>query len=426
MSAIPQQHPVAIGTPSWLRPALPWLIAAFAVAVLPFIFSSGHDIQLMSQIGVMIVFALSYNVLLGNTGLLSFGHAVYLGLGGYMAMHALRLMNDGALALPIELLPLVGAVAGLFFGIVFGALSTRRAGTVFALISLGLMELVRSSTLMFTGFFGGEAGLYGDRQEVVSFFGIDYGPDLHAYYLVAVWGMLAALAMYLLRKTPLGWMANAVRDNAERAQFVGYNPQMVRFLQFCIAAFFAGLAGGLFVVVEEIITDETVGAVLSGKVLLSAYIGGIGFFAGPVLGAALVMYLENVLASVSEAWMLYFGLIFIVVVMFAPMGLMGVILTQYQAIRSGAWKGTVLVRLYGAVTLIVAVFGGICLIEMAYHVQRSWDPTMPMSLFGVTFVATNALPWVVAVAILLIGLGAFLFHARPLYRRATGPLAGGK
>lgn len=138
------------------------------------------------------------------------------------------------------------------------------------------------------------------------------------------------------------------------------------------------------------------------------------------------MYLENVLASVSEAWMLYFGLIFIAVVMFAPMGLMGVILTQYQAIRSGAWKGTVLVRLYGAVTLIVAVFGGICLIEMAYHVQRSWDPTMPMSLFGVTFVATNALPWVVAAAILLIGLGAFLFHARPLYRRATGPLAGGK
>jgi branched-chain amino acid transport system permease protein len=409
---------------AWATMVWPWLLALAIILILPFIFTSGHDIVLMSQMGVMIVFALSYNMLLGNTGLLSFGHAVYFGLGGFIAMHMLQLMNRTGFGLPIELLPLVGAFAGLFFGIIFGAVSTRRAGVVFAMISLGIMELTRSSSLMFTGFFGGEAGLFANREDAASLFGIEYGRDLSVYYLVAVWGLLATLAMYLLRKTPLGWMANAVRDNPERAQFVGYNPQMVRFLQFCLAAFFAGLAGGMFVLIEEIITDEAVGPILSGKVLLSAYVGGIGVFIGPVIGAGLITYLENALAFVTDAWMLYFGLLFIGVVMFAPQGLVGITLMQYAAIRAGHWKGSTLARLYGAACILLVLAGMIAVIEMAFHVLHSWDPSSPMSVFRISLVATNVLPWIVAVGVIAAGLGAFIGHARPMYRRAIGGAGG--
>ncbi|RFA25752.1 branched-chain amino acid ABC transporter permease [Alkalilimnicola ehrlichii] len=335
MSAVSQQQtaaaaPVALRGSQWLRILWPWLLALAIALILPRVFTSGHAITMLNQMAVMIVFALSYNMLLGNTGLLSFGHAVYFGLGAFCSMHVLRAMNEG-LALPIELLPLVAGFAGLFFGIIFGAVSVRRAGVVFAMISLGLGELVHASSYMFTGFFGGEAGLFGDRDEAVSLFGINYGPNVTVYYLVVVWALLAAAAMFLLRKTPLGWMANAVRDNPERAQFVGYSPQLVRFFQFCLSAFFAGLAGGLFVLTQEIVTDEAVGAIKSGTVLLSAYIGGIGTFLGPVFGATLVVYLEHSLSSVTDAWMLYFGLLFMMVVMFAPMGLFGTAMQQFAA-----------------------------------------------------------------------------------------------
>ncbi len=414
----------------WVRQLWPWAVAAVLAILAPMVFSSGHDIHMLSSMGIMVVFALSYNMLLGNTGLLSFGHAVYFGLGAYIAMHVLRYTNDAVLdgtgyGVPIELIPLVGGLAGLFFGIIFGAVSTRRAGVVFAMISLGIVGLVEASSLAFTGFFGGEAGLFGDREDVNSLFGVDYSGSLSVYYLVVAWGFIAAALMFLLRKTPLGWMANAVRDNPERAQFVGYNTQMVRFLQFCLSAFFAGVAGGLFVLVEEIVTDEAVGFLLSGEVLLAAYIGGIGFFLGPVIGAILVVYLESNLSAVSDAWLLYFGVLFITVVMFAPMGLVGIIFQHWTNFRSGGWRGTLLARGYCMAAALVGLLGFVCIVEMAYHYLRSWDPSQPMTLFVTDVVTTTATPWLVSVAILAAGLGAFIFHALPMLRRAADA-AGGK
>jgi branched-chain amino acid transport system permease protein len=400
-----------------LRGLAPWLSVALIALLLPLVFSSGGAVTMMSRMGVMIVFALSYNMLLGNTGLLSFGHAVYFGLGAYIAMHALQAMNAGTLGLAVELLPLVGALAGLGFGIVFGAVSTRRAGVVFAMISLGIGQLVFASSLMFTGFFGGEGGLSADRDMAPSLFGVDYGPHANVYYLVIVWALLAAAAMHALRRTPLGWMANAVRDNPERAQFVGYSPQTVRFLQFILAAGFAGLAGGLFAITQEIVTDETVGPILSGIVLLSAYIGGIAYFAGPAVGAILVVYLETTLAAVTDAWMLYFGLLFIAVVMFAPQGLVGVGLDQYRAIHSGQWRGTTLIRLYVLAAALIALGGAVVLLELAFHLRHSWDPSLPLSLLFIRVSATDAASWATATVVTGAGIAALQWHAVPMLHR---------
>lgn len=432
MSALQQRdkstkHTATTGTTPVIRLGRlwPWAVVVLVALVLPLIFTSGHSIDMLSQMGILIIFALSYNMLLGNTGLLSFGHAVYFGLGGFCTMHVLRMINDAGTGLPLELLPLVGAFSGLGFGIVFGAVSTRRAGVVFAMITLGIGALVHSSALMFTDFFGGEGGLFGNRVEAPSLFGVDYGPSEHIYYLIVAWALISAIAIFALRRTPLGWMANAVRDNPERAQFVGYNPQMVRFIQFSLSAFFAGLAGGLFILADEIITDETVGQIVSGQVLLATYLGGIGYFFGPVFGAILVTFLETMLSSYTEAWVLYFGLMFIAVVMFAPQGLFGLLHQQVVAIRAGQWKGTTLLRLYLLATTLLSVFGLVCAVELAYHYFGSWDPGAPLNLMGVSVTATNALPWIVSLGILTLGLVLMTVHARPMLRRKAAAKSSG-
>ncbi len=404
----------------------PWVVVPLVALVLPFIFDSGHSINLLSHMGVAIILALSYNMLLGNAGLLSFGHAVYYGLGAFVAMHLLRSINDaGGEGLPIELLPVVGAGAGLFFGIIFGSFSVRRAGVVFAMITLGLGALVHSSSLMFTDFFGGEAGLFGYRDEAPSLFGIDYASSHNVYYLVVAWALIASILIYLLKKTPLGWMANAVRDNPERAQFVGYNPTIVRFIQFALSATFAGLAGGLFVITDEIVTDESVGQIQSGVILLGTYIGGIGYFIGPIVGASLVTFLESSLSSYTEAWVLYFGLLFIGIVMFAPMGLVGIVHTQYLSWKSGGWKGNTGIRIYLLVAGLVGIFGLACVIELSYHYFRSWDPSAPFALMGITVDATSALPWLVSFGITIIGFGLMLFHGNPMLKRKLSDKSDG-
>ncbi len=133
-----------------------WMAAAALLTLLPWIPGLHSDFarSLLTQMGIAAVFALSYQLLLGQAGLLSFGHAVYFGLGGYAAIHLMRAINAG-LPIPMPLVPLAGAATGLAFGMLFGALTTRRGGTIFALISLGLGEWVHASSLMLPSFFGG-------------------------------------------------------------------------------------------------------------------------------------------------------------------------------------------------------------------------------------------------------------------------------
>ena len=174
-----------------VRLAAPWLVLSVAFAVLPAIVTSGSALTMLSLMGIMIVFALSYNMLLGETGLLSFGHAVYYGLGGFLAVHAMNTVIHDALPVPLPLIPLVGGFSGLLFGIIFGSVSTRRAGTAFAMISLGLGELVASSSLILRGFFGGEEGVSTNRTKLLHVFGLNFGPQIQVYYLIAGWCLLS-------------------------------------------------------------------------------------------------------------------------------------------------------------------------------------------------------------------------------------------
>src|SRR3977135_1473816 len=140
-----------------------WSVFALILIVAPLVFNKGAALSILSQIGTVMIFGLSYNMLLGQGGMLSFGHAVYSGLGAYIAVHVLNLIGKGAIVFPVTLLPLAGGLAGMFFGVLFGYVTTRRAGTTFALISLGIGEMVFACVLMFPGFFGGEAGVSTNR-----------------------------------------------------------------------------------------------------------------------------------------------------------------------------------------------------------------------------------------------------------------------
>lgn len=374
-----------------------WLAIIVVFAVLPLIFTRGASIALMSQMGAMIVLALSYNMLLGQTGMLSFGHAVYSGLGAFFAIHALNMIGGGELALPVPLIPLVGGVFGALFGVFFGWISTRRAGTTFAMITLGLGELVHTVAMMFPGFFGGEGGIYTDRVAGAPFLGMTFGPAIEVYYLVAVWTFLCMLGMYAFTRTPLGRIANAVRDNPERAEFIGYNPHRVRFIVVTISAFFAGAAGGLLVMIFEIVNAENVGAIRSAGMLMATFIGGAGFFFGPVLGAIVFVFFSVSLSEHTYAWQLYLGVFFVLLVMYAPGGLAGLIATNLRIMRSGLFS---MVRRSWLAVLAAAAFFAVpvvVLIEMTYGLSWSQVASTKVPMFGIPFDATTAWSWVVAI-----------------------------
>jgi branched-chain amino acid transport system permease protein len=267
-----------------------WGLFALVLAVAPLLWTSSFAQTMLSQMGIAIIACLAYNILLGQGGMLSFGHAVYSGLGSFLAIHTLNKVAAGSLALPVSLIPLVGGLAGLFFAALLGYVTTKKAGTTFAMITLGVGELVWSMSLMLPEFFGGEGGISGNRVVGEKVLGISFGPQIQVYYLIAIYCFICTVAMFALTRTPLGRMLNAVRDNPERVEFIGYSTRRVRYLAFMISGFFAGISGGLAALNFEIVTAEVVGAARSGAYLLFTFLGGATFFFGPIIGAVLMVW----------------------------------------------------------------------------------------------------------------------------------------
>jgi branched-chain amino acid transport system permease protein len=384
----------------------PVAVAALFV-VLPLVFRSGTALTMMSLMGISIVFALSYNMLLGHTGLLSFGHAVYFGFGAYFAVHCMNAVITDGLPVPLPVIPLAGGIGGLAFAIVFGWVSTKRSGTAFAMISLGLAELVGSSSLILRSFFGGEEGVTTDRTRLPRLFGVGFGQQIEVYYLIAAWCLLCMFLMHRFTRTPLGRMCNAVRDNAERVQFVGYNPQVVRFLAFCAAGFFAGIAGGLAAIHYEIANSAYFSATQSGNVLLATFIGGSGYFLGPVIGAVLVNYLQIMLSDVTEIWQLYFGLLFIAMVMFAPQGIAGLLMMHRPLWRKRGLPKVVAAYAIALPPALVMLTGGALVIEMTYRLAVKAADGPDMTFFTVPLAANHLLAWLSAGALMAGGFGLF-------------------
>jgi len=396
-----QFAPLNIGR--WLT----WGLFALVLAVAPLMFGSGLAMTVLSQMGIAIIACLSYNMLLGQGGMLSFGHAVYTGLGSFLAIHALNSVASGSLPLPVSLVPMVGGLAGVGFAVLFGYVTTRKSGTTFAMITLGLGELVFALSLMIPEFFGGEGGVSGNRVTGSARLGITFGPQIQVYYLIAAYTFVAVGAMFAFTRTPLGRMLNAVRDNPERVEFVGYDTQKVRYIAFIIAGFFAGISGGLAALNFEIVTAEVVGAARSGAYLLFTFLGGATFFFGPIIGAILMVLAFVLLSEFTKAWLLYLGLIFLFMVMYAPGGIASLIMMNLRVAMYGKLRQLWVSYLALAVTALVLLLGAGAMIEMVYHLQLNTTLGSKLQFLGVPLDAKSVNSWFGAALVMLTGLGLF-------------------
>lgn len=410
MSTTYQFKPLNIGR--WLV----WTLFALVLALVPLVFTSSLSYTILSQMGIAIIACLSYNMLLGQGGMLSFGHAVYTGLGSYLAIHALNSISDGSIPMPVSLVPLVGGLAGIGFAILFGYVTTRKSGTTFAMITLGLAELVSAMSLMIPEFFGGEGGVSGNRVAGKAFMGITYGPPIQVYYLIAVYTFLAVAAMFAFTRTPLGRMLNAVRDNPERVEFVGYNTQRIRYTAFIIAGFFAGISGGLGALNFEIVTAEVVGAARSGAYLLFTFLGGATFFFGPIIGAILMVLAFVLLSEFTKAWLLYLGLIFLFMVMYAPGGVASLVMMNLRIAAFGKLRDLWVSYLALALTSLLALAGAAGMIEMIYHLQINGLQDTSLRFMGIALNTTGLDSWFGCAFVMLTGASLFELCRRQFSR----------
>ena len=384
-----------------------WLGFALVLLVAPWVFTSNLSQTMLSQMGIAIIACLSYNLLLGQGGMLSFGHAVYSGMGSYFAIHALNAIGQGTLHLPVVVLPLVGGLAGMGFAILLGYVTTKKSGTTFSMITLGMAELVFAMSLMFSEFFGGEAGVSANRVVGEAFMGISFGPQRQVYYLIAFYTFVSVALLYALTQTPLGRILNAVRDNPERVEFVGYNTQQVRYRAFIIAGFFAGIAGGLGAINFEIVTAEVVGPARSGSYLLFTFLGGATFFFGPILGGILMVLAFVLLSEITKAWLLYLGLVFLFMVVYAPGGFAGLIMMNLRIAKTGALKRLLPSYAGLAVAMGLMLAGAGALVEMIYHLQLDGGNGSQLAFAGWVLNTDSATTWGISLALLAIGLLVF-------------------
>jgi branched-chain amino acid transport system permease protein len=408
----------ALGVRLW-----PWLLALAVSLALPWLFydwhhgrHSGFMLSMLSQTGMMVIFALSFNMLMGQAGLLSFCHSVLFGLAGYSTVHFLNAAGAGQLPVPMELIPLLAGLSGFGFAAIFGYMATKQRSTAFAMITLGIVQLVTTAATMFHSFFGGEGGVKTDRVIDNSLFGREYGQAIEVYYLIVGWMMIAAIGMYFHTTTPLGRMANACRDNYERAQFIGYDPRIVRFLQFALSGFYAGIAGGLFAITYEIVTFDAVAAPLAANALLMAYIGGATTFFGPVLGAILITVLQSGVSLMSNSWLVYVGVMFIAMVTFAPTGFTGIILDHAPIARAGLLRRLTLPYLRIAVPGLLMLAGFVGVVELLSFLTIGMAQGKRLALFGMALDIFSPMPWLVTTACLLGGGWWLAIEARHFKR----------
>ena len=372
----------------------------------PQLMTSSLSHTLLSQMGIAIIVCLSYNILLGQGGMLSFGHAVYSGTGSFLAIHTLNRVTDG-MPLPVSLIPLVGGLASMGLAILLGWVSTKKSSTPFAMITLGIGELVWAMSLMFPQVFGGDGGISGNRVAGAGALGITLGPQIELTYLVALYTFVCTALMYAFTRTPLGSMLNAVRDNPERVEFVGYDAQTVRYVAFVVAAFFAGISGGLAALNFEIASAEVFSGYRSGAYLLFTLLGGSSFFFGPIIGGVLMVLSFVLLSAVTKAWLLYLGLVFVGMVVLAPGGVASLIMKTLRLLAHGQLQ-----RLWvGCLALGLTALAGFCgvaaMMEMLYHLQLSSALGPKLIFLGITLDTTGLNSWFGSAFVMLTGLGLF-------------------
>jgi len=303
-----------------VRHPLAWLFAWFLA--LPLLMTAANStVSLGTEIVVFTLLAIAYNLLMGYTGLVSFGHSAFFGLGGYAAGLTQIHVAQG-MVVPL----LAGVAAAALAGAAIGFLLMRKRGVYFSLLTLAFTQMFFYIVYGATAVTGGENGLGGIERLPVSL-----GPlrldlaDKRVYYYAAA--ALAAAAIWLLWRivhSPFGRVLEAIRENEQRASFVGYDVKRYKLTAFVVSCAFSGLAGALYTFLLNFAYPESLHVTMAGEIAAMTLVGGMRSFVGPAVGAAVFVFMRDTLSSWTQNWLIYFGVIFIAFVMFSPNGIVGV------------------------------------------------------------------------------------------------------
>lgn len=305
------------------------IIAFFAI--LPFIVPYK---ALATQVLVYGLFALGFNLLYGYTGLLSFGHAAYFGLGAYGAGITLAKLGWHSVWVALA----VGVAAAGVGGVLVGFFSLRRRGIYFAMLTLAFAQLFYFIAFHMADLTGGDDGLRGIPQLSLGLFGwqLSLGNPLSFHYFALFWVGLAVVALRRILDSPFGAVLAAIRENGDRAQACGYDVVRIKLASFVFSALFTGLAGALDALRITVVPVEALYWSTSGQAVIMTLLGGAGTFFGPFVGAGTYLVLQDRLSLVIEAWPLVIGVLFMTFVLFLPQGIWGTLLARLGARRAGA------------------------------------------------------------------------------------------
>ena len=317
MSGEPAQASNDTAMPRHQRLILSALVAA--LIVLPYIL---YPVFLMKVL-CFALFATAFNLLIGYVGLLSFGHALFFGWAAYVSAHSAKVWGW-----PPELAILAGAAMALVLGLVVGALAIRRQGIYFAMITLALAQMAFFFALQ-APFTGGEDGL--QRVPRGTMFGIlDLRNDYVLYYVVATIFLAAFLLIYRIVHSPFGQVLKAIRENEPRAISLGYRVDHYKLAAFAMSATLAGLAGATKAIVFQLASLTDVHWSMSGEVVLMTLVGGLGTVFGPMIGAAVIVSMQNYLAELGQWVTVVQGVIFVVCVLAFRRGIVGEIAAKIK------------------------------------------------------------------------------------------------
>ncbi len=396
-----------------------WIFIAIVVVVFaaaPFYLSDAW-MSVLGKAYIAALFALAFNLLFGQAGMLSFGHAAYFGIGAFAAIHAMEAVQDGLLWLPTPLMPLTGALAGLAAGAIAGIFASRRSGVYFAMVTLAISELLYTIAPNLQEIFGGESGISSYREPFLIF---NYGRESHVYTTIFGWFVLCALLLHLLTRTLFGRLAVALRESETRLPALGFNVYRTKVLLFALSGMFAGIAGALLSITNESANYLTFGVGTSATVVLNTFIGGVSVFLGPAIGAIIMTLFGYFVSDLTRSWLLYQGLIFIALMLLAPRGVASLAIASFDDVSTHGVSGLKRV-LTVAVSVALVGFGIVMFVELfsamftrdyrvnlertgelapIYFLWRMWDPL-------------SVLTWLLPVVSVAAGTLAVRFGVKP-------------
>ena len=299
-----------------------WIVMLIALVIYPRVFGIYYT-NVFISVAIFALFAVSYNLLLGYTGLLSFGHAMFFGVGAYGTALAL----DHVEGMPLIVSVLLGALAAIVLALILCPIVVRVSGTAFAMLHLAFGQLMYVLALKLRGITGGEDGIGGfpiPELNILGIVSIDMADPTNFYYFAVTVLGLSVLFLWFFTKTPFGSIMTAIRDNDKRVDYLGFRVPQSKAVIYTVSGCFAGVAGSIYALFQNLISaDDGFHVMVSFAPIIMTMVGGITSFIGPLMGAGIFGIIEELTSRYTERVELVMGLILILVILFVPTGFMG-------------------------------------------------------------------------------------------------------